>query len=107
MEKWNCSKSNESSYQQDIQQLVAWTCFPKNKSEETIIKWGEKLRNVKDKGTCYEIFNPSCMNEMSESNAGIRSGLKLESSKLALIDEVVQHHMKLESITNDFLDKFS
>jgi len=82
-------------------------CFPKNKSEEIMIEWGEKLRNVKGKGTCCEIFNPSHTNEMSESNTGIRGGLKLESFKLALIDEVVWHHMRLESITNNFLNKFS
>jgi len=81
--------------------------FPKNESEKTMIEWGEKLRNVEGKSTCCEILNPSHTNEMSEGNVGIRSRLKLESSKLVLMDEVVRHHMKLESITNDFLDKFS
>ena len=47
------------------------------------------------------------MNEMSEGNTSIRDGLKFESSELTLIYEVVRHHMKLKSITNDFLDKFS
>ena len=65
------------------------------------------MRNVKGKSTCCEIFNPSYTNEISEGNTSIRGRLKLESSKLALIDEVVQYHMKLEFATNDFLDKFS
>ena len=81
--------------------------FPKNESKETMIEWGEKLRNVKGKSTCCEIFNPFYTNEISKGNTNIKGGLKLESSKLALIDEVVQYHMKLEFVTNNFLNKFS
>jgi len=47
------------------------------------------------------------MNKVYQSDASIRSGFELETIKLALIDEVVRNHIKLKSITNNFLTSFS
>jgi len=44
---------------------------------------------------------------MGKSDSSIWSEFKLESTKLALMNKVVRHHMELESITNDFFNKFT
>jgi len=72
-----------------------------------MIERGEKLGDIESKSACREVFNSSYANEISESDSSIQSGFKLEFTKLALINEVVRHHMELESITDDFFDKFT
>ena len=47
------------------------------------------------------------MNEVSEYHAHIRGKFELETTKLALINEVVRNRMKLKSITNDFFNEFT
>ena len=71
-----------------------------------MIERRKKLRNIESKGACKEIFNTFHTNKMSKSDTSIRCGLKLISTKLALMNEVVRHHMELEFITNNFLNKF-
>jgi len=71
-----------------------------------MIEREEKLGDIKSESACREVFNLSYVNKMGESDSSIQSGFKLESTKLALMNEVVRHHMELEFITNDFFDKF-
>ena len=47
------------------------------------------------------------MNEVSEHYACIKDGFELETTKLALMDEVVRSCMELKSITDNFFDKFT
>jgi len=70
-----------------------------------MIKRGEKLGDIKSESACKEVFNPSHANEMGKSDSSIQSRFKLESTKLALINEVVRHHMEFEFITDDFFNK--
>ena len=72
-----------------------------------MIEWEEELRNIKYKRACWEVFDPSHMNEISKGNSYIWSGFKFEITELALVNEIVRHHMELESFTNDFFDKFT
>jgi len=53
------------------------------------------------------LLKPPCLNEMSEVNAGISCKLLSDTSKLIRIQKAISHHMKLKSIANDFLDKFT
>ena len=71
-----------------------------------MIKIEEKLEDIKSESACKEVFNPSYANEMDKSDSSIQSGFKLESTKLALMNEVVRHHMELEFIADDFFNKF-
>jgi len=72
-----------------------------------MIERGEKLEDIESESVCREVFNSSYANKMGESDSSIQSRFKLESTKLALINEVVRHHMELESITDDFFDKLT
>ena len=72
-----------------------------------MIEREEKLGDIESESACREVFNLSHMNEIGKSDSCIQSRFKLESTKLALINEVVRHHIELESITNDFFDKFT
>ena len=45
------------------------------------------------------------MNEVCQCDASLRSKFELETSKLALVDEIVRNCVKLESITDNFLNK--
>jgi len=65
------------------------------------------LGNIKSKGASQQIFNPHHVNKVSQCYACISHGLELESSKLALMNEVVGDHLKLKPITNDFFDLFA
>jgi len=47
------------------------------------------------------------MNEVGQRYTGIHSELEPETSKLALVNEVVRDYMKLELITNDFFNQFT
>jgi len=47
------------------------------------------------------------VNEVSERHTCIRGGFKLETTKLALIDEVVRNCMELKSITDDFFNELT
>ena len=72
-----------------------------------MIERGKKLGDIKSKSVCREVFHLSHMNEIGKSDSSIWSEFKLESTKLALMNEVVRHHMELKSITNDFFNKFT
>jgi len=72
-----------------------------------MIERGEKLGDIKCKSAYKEVFNPFHVNEMGKSDSSIWSEFKLESTKLALMNEVVRHHMELESITDEFFNKFT
>jgi len=53
------------------------------------------------------LFEPSCLNEVSEVNASINSEPLFDVSELIRIYEAISHHLKLKLITDDFLDEFS
>ena len=72
-----------------------------------MIKRGEKLGDIKSKSAYRKVFNPSHVDEMGKSDSSIQSGFKLKFTKLALMNEVVRHHTKLESITNEFFNEFT
>ena len=72
-----------------------------------MIKRREKLEDIESESVYREVFNPSHVDEMNKSNSSIQSRFKLESTELTLINEVVRHHMELESITNDFFNEFT
>jgi len=63
--------------------------FSQDKGEKTIIERGEELGNIKSKGTSRQIFDPPYTNEVSQHYACISYRLRLEFSKLALMDKVV------------------
>ena len=44
---------------------------------------------------------------MGKSNSSIQSGLEFETTKLALMDEIIWYHVELKSFTNDFFNKFT
>jgi len=70
-----------------------------------MIERGEELDNVKGKGASQQILDPPHVNEMSQCYACVSHGLRLETSKLALMNEVVGDHLKLEPLANDFFDQ--
>ena len=72
-----------------------------------MIQREEKLCDVKGQGTCYNIPNLLQADKVSKSDFSISCRSMLKFTKLALVDEVVWDHMELETITNDFLNKFS
>ena len=68
-------------------------------------RW-EELRNIESQDAYRNISNLSHTNEVDECNAHIRSGFELETTKLALLNEVVRDHVELKSITDNFFDEF-
>jgi len=72
-----------------------------------MIEWWEKLSNFESKDTGWKVFYPPHMNKVDQRYTSIHSELEPETSKLALIDEVVRDYMKLEPITNDFFNQFT
>jgi len=78
--------------------------FLQNKGKKIIVEQGEKLGNIKSKGASWQIFDPPYVNKVSQYYACISCGLILESTKLALMDEVVGDCLKLEPIANYFFD---
>jgi len=62
------------------------------------------LGDIKSKDASQRIFDPPHMNEVSQHYAYISCGLGLEFSKLALMNEVIGEHLKLEPIANDFFN---
>jgi len=53
------------------------------------------------------LFEPFCLNEVSEVNAGINSGPLSDAFKLIRIQKAIGHHLELKLITNDFLNEFA
>ena len=72
-----------------------------------MVEQREELGNIKHKSTCWEISDPSYTNKIGKSYPSIWSGFEFKTTKLALMDEIVQYYMELESFANDFFDKFT
>ena len=72
-----------------------------------MVKKGKELRNVKDESASCHILDPSHANEMGQSNTHICCGFEFKTAKLTMVYEIVNNHMKLDSVTDDFFDKFS
>ena len=87
-----------------IDNIYVKTHFSQDKSKKIIVEQREELGNIKSKGTSWQIFDLPHVNEVSQYYACISHKLRLESPKLALMNEVVKDHLKLEPITNDFFD---
>jgi len=78
--------------------------FPQDEREKAVIKWGKELGDVKHKDASWKVFDPTWVNDVYQRYACICCRLKLESSKLTLVDGVVGYCMELESIANDFFN---
>jgi len=53
-----------------------------------IQRW-EELRNIESQGACRKVSYPPHVNKVGKCNAHIRSRFELETTKLALIDELL------------------
>ena len=72
-----------------------------------MIQRQEELRNIKSQDTCRKVSYPPHANEVGKHNVHIRSRFELETTKLALMNEVVRDHVELKSITDNFFDEFT
>ena len=71
-----------------------------------IQRW-EELRNIESQDACRKVSYPPYVNKVDKCNAYVRSGFKLETTKLALMDEVVRDCVELKSITDNFFNEFT
>ena len=82
-------------------------CLVKNMKKELVVKRWEKLGYIKSKGACINIFDPSWVNEIHESNSSINCQTLFKSTQLTQINEIVWDQIELKSFTNNFLNEFT
>ena len=70
-----------------------------------MIERREELDNIKSKDASCQILDPPHANEMSQCYAYISHRLRLETSKLALINKVIRDYLELKPLTNDFFNQ--
>ena len=72
-----------------------------------MIKGRKELYDIKCNDTGMTLFEPFCLNEMSEIDASISCGPLFDAFKLIRVQEAIGYYMKLKSIANDFLNEFT
>ena len=69
-----------------------------------MIQWEEELWDVKCQSAGEEVFWPTWSNDMGENNSCVSSGLELQSTQLAWVDEIIEGNIELDSLPNNLFD---
>ena len=72
-----------------------------------MVKQRKELCNVKSESTCWQVLDPTCLNDVYKRYICIYCRFELETTELAKVDEVICCHGKLESLSDNFLNKFA
>ena len=92
--------------QKELNNSLVEFCLSQDEREKVMVKKRKELGYVEYKGASWKVFDPTWANDVCQHYACIYCRLELETSKLTSMDEIIGYCMKLESVTNDFFNKF-